>query len=181
MPKPSYTMAYVEVMRRLMATGLDEDEAETLISVLLAGEQPPPPLESAPVEIAEPTETQILQVIDNLLVTAFEGGSNYWYHIEDRNLRGPQVTRQVPPTDMSPYWPVDVPLDPNGYLLIRAEDHPGPENGLWRLDREHLFNGLALLQQRFPHHYADAITGNDDGTTGDIFLQLALFGEVVFG
>ena len=32
-----------------------------------------------------------------------------------------------------------------------------------------------------PHHYADAVTESGDAVTGDVFLQLCLFGKVIFG
>jgi hypothetical protein len=41
--------------------------------------------------------------------------------------------------------------------------------------------GLRLMKKEYPHHYADLVEENDDAITGDIWLQLAVFGEVIYG
>ena len=47
------------------------------------------------------------------------------------------------------------------------------------LDRAKIAVGLALLADTA--HWVDFMDENEDGTTGDVFLQMCLFGEVVFG
>lgn len=37
------------------------------------------------------------------------------------------------------------------------------------------------VKDHYLQHFADFLAGNDDATTGDIFLQLCLFGEVIYG
>ena len=41
--------------------------------------------------------------------------------------------------------------------------------------------GLRLMKKECPHHYADLMEENDDAITGDVWLQLAVFGEVIYG
>jgi len=43
--------------------------------------------------------------------------------------------------------------------------------------------GLRLLSTTpaYAQHWADFLSENDDATTGDVFLQLCLYGEVVYG
>lgn len=41
--------------------------------------------------------------------------------------------------------------------------------------------GLRLMKKLYPHHYADLVTENDDLETGDVWLQLAVFGELIYG
>ena len=41
--------------------------------------------------------------------------------------------------------------------------------------------GLRLMKKEYPSHYADLVEENDDAETGDIWLQLAVFGEVIYG
>ena len=38
-----------------------------------------------------------------------------------------------------------------------------------------------FLHDQYPHHYANAITEDHDAETGDVYLQLCLFGELIFG
>ena len=41
--------------------------------------------------------------------------------------------------------------------------------------------GLRLMSKEYPHHYADLVEENDDAITGEVWLQLAVFGEVIYG
>lgn len=41
--------------------------------------------------------------------------------------------------------------------------------------------GLELMRDKYPRHYADLVEENDDAITGDVFLQLAVFGELIYG
>jgi hypothetical protein len=37
------------------------------------------------------------------------------------------------------------------------------------------------MKKEYPYHYADLVEGNDDAETGDVWLQLAVFGELIYG
>jgi hypothetical protein len=41
--------------------------------------------------------------------------------------------------------------------------------------------GLQVLATKYPHHFADIVVDNSDCTTGDVLVQCALFGEIVYG
>jgi hypothetical protein len=41
--------------------------------------------------------------------------------------------------------------------------------------------GLELMRDQYPRHYADLMEENDDLITGDVWLQLAVFGELIYG
>lgn len=41
--------------------------------------------------------------------------------------------------------------------------------------------GLTVMAKKQPAEFADFIKGNYDMTTGDVFLQCCLFGEVIYG
>ena len=41
--------------------------------------------------------------------------------------------------------------------------------------------GIQIMADKYPEHFANVINENDDAETGDVFLQCCLFGEVVFG
>ena len=46
---------------------------------------------------------------------------------------------------------------------------------------DNIRKGLELMRDQYPRHYADLIEENDDAITGDVFLQLAVFGELIYG
>lgn len=128
--------------------------------------------------------------ITGLLCCAFEGGSNYWYQIEavewpdgrPKSTYAEGGSSQSPDPDGYHHWSALVPLD-GGAIMIGAPGARGqgvPE-APHRLDGAALARGSALLAERFPQHWADARSQDEDADTGDVFLQLCLFGELVFG
>ena len=120
--------------------------------------------------------------IKGLLCSAFEGGSNYWYQIESVEWPPgrPEESYAEGGSDDDHYWHWSqlVPLDGGALVIVAGED--GDETP-YRLDAAAIARGSAALAAQFPHHWADARTGNGDADTGDAFLQLCLFGELVFG
>lgn len=119
--------------------------------------------------------------IADLLCSAFEGGSNYWYRIEQYI---------APPADNLYKWDTDTvyrrvqyPMSVGGALVISdamATEQDNVSTG--RLDRESIARGLQLFAQGFNvQHFGNWMAERDDAETGDVFLQLCLFGEVVYG
>jgi hypothetical protein len=49
------------------------------------------------------------------------------------------------------------------------------------LTMDNVQKGLELMRDEYPRHYADLMEEEDDAITGDVWLQLAVFGEVVYG
>ena len=49
------------------------------------------------------------------------------------------------------------------------------------LTMENVQKGLELMRDEYPHHYADLMEEEDDAITGDVWLQLAVFGELIYG
>lgn len=41
--------------------------------------------------------------------------------------------------------------------------------------------GLELMRNQYPRHYADLVEEEDDAITGDVWLQLTVFGELIYG
>ena len=64
----------------------------------------------------------------------------------------------------------------NGYSNLRAN----ASKGLYALTPAKIQRGLRLLAVEYPEHFAWVMTDESDADTGDFFLQLALFGEVIY-
>lgn len=114
----------------------------------------------------------------DMLCTAFEGGSNYWYVIVDEDR--PKELAKPWGDDYTPSY-ISIPFSKGGRLHIGdLEDEEEPPK---ILDRGAIDNGKRLLatDERYSHHYANLLRENDDAITGDVFLQLCLFGEVIYG
>lgn len=110
--------------------------------------------------------------IQDMLICAFEGGSNYWYQglhvVEDNGVEGePGVHRYHL-----------LATTPGGKVAFNADDEPGK---ILTLDLETCKAGLVTMAHKYPAHFADFMLENDDADTGDVFLQCCVFGELVYG
>ena len=124
--------------------------------------------------------------IKNLLVSAFEGGSNYWYVIDSYNLgeTGLKISdfaedgKMQDPDNYYHYCQL-IPFVPGCSLVIAdSEDDDKKE---YTLDRAALIRGLSVMATKYPKHFADFMVEDDDATTGDVYLQCCLFGEAIYG
>lgn len=118
--------------------------------------------------------------IASLLVGAFEGGSNYWIdHINHK-----------PYEDVVPGAVVGEPRWAEMRLRLPAtvwedtSEEPDGVDGSPRartLDEKAIQRGLDLMANNWPRHFAQWMTENDDAETSDVFLQLCLLGDIVYG
>ena len=122
----------------------------------------------------DPFKVQVTHTFDarrvaDLLCCAFEGGSNYWIDrvetLYDYRAAGLYVQ--------------DVPLIANETLHVHPTEGEPPPVAMTRAMVE---KGLALLfSENYAQHGADFLAENEDADTGDAFLQLCLFQEIIFG
>lgn len=117
--------------------------------------------------------------IADLMVSAIEGGSNYW-------LRGGGIYLESP-GDVAPDDTHDGPWydnprryeDPDLCLKVVEDDDGAETDHLVR--QADITRGLQLMAEKSPDHFADIINENDDAITADVFLQYVTFGEIVYG
>lgn len=116
--------------------------------------------------------------VRDLLIGAFEGGSNYWYIIHEFNKPPSMPFRYA---DDTVFRHVDYPMNEGGSLIIRTDDD-SEVNGKteWTLDLVTIEAGLKLFAEKGKQHFADFLAENDDAFTSDVFLQFCLFGEIIF-
>lgn len=77
------------------------------------------------------------------------------------------------------------PLVEGGALTFCRDDDDSATVGLEPrvcvLDLGSIASGLAVMQRDYPRHFADLVSGDDDATTADVFVQCCVLGEVVYG
>lgn len=112
-------------------------------------------------------------VMKDLLCCALEGGSNYWYVIE-------KVYRtHLDTKDPDVY---DAVIDGQGLLIgLLNEDEEVHGKKQWVLNREAVANGLQKVASNRPELFAKIALEDFDADDADVFLQFALFGELIFG
>lgn len=138
-----------------------------------------------------------IEITDNrirdLLCSALEGGSNYWYTILN-NVLAPDTTLddykhggKFNNGDYHPYYLILPFVEGAGLMIGDVESDPEDEDENDEAFKPTLLNhaalerGINIMSKDYPQHFSDFITENDDAATGDVFLQLCLFGELVFG
>jgi len=125
------------------------------------------------------TEVEVpLERVADMLCCAFEGGSNYWYHIKVKKPPEQFTFRYMPDLMEKPTSYTDFPTNRGGYLIVGDNEDSMPD-GL--LDLGTIRAGLQVMADKYPRHFQDLLNDNDDAETGDVFLQLCLWGDVVFG
>ena len=116
--------------------------------------------------VIEFSETFKAEDVADLLTSALEGGSNYWYRIKAHN----RVKLELK-------YVSEVPLHPDGFIIFTSEmDSTGH-----KLDRNSIIKGIKTFKDKFPRHYSDWKMETGDASTGDVFLQCCLFDDVLYG
>lgn len=119
------------------------------------------------------------QIIQDNIVSAFEGGSNYW--LQDGRIELVKPTyNELGGREEKVVW--------YGRSTANVFEHDEfeitidvPDDELHTLNREAISNGLSLMAEQHASHFLDLVREEGDAGTADLFLQLCLFGEVVYG
>ena len=67
------------------------------------------------------------------------------------------------------------------YALDDAETEEEKAEARHEITIADVQKGLELMRDQYPRHYADLVEENDDLITGDVWLQLTVFQEVIYG
>lgn len=127
---------------------------------------------SKSITISIPTEISAERV-NCLLCTALDGqyGSSY-YWIAHYSQEWPEPR---------PEWWHEIPMAGGMLKFQTCEAFDDKIDKWYTLDRDACERGLGIMATEHLNHWANFITENDDAETGDVFLQLCLFGEIVYG
>ena len=116
----------------------------------------------------------------DLLVSAFEGGSNYWVDI--KKLEYPPGKSHSDYKnflkDGESFWPpiYVVPFEKDGAVVLK--DIEDDEHTLTLPKME---EGARVMAKKYPSHFSNLISDNADAETADVWLQLSIFGEIIYG
>ena len=103
----------------------------------------------------------------DIMVAALEGGSNYWYTMDtaQSDKGGAEYWSQAPVY---------------GHVTLAYADDPD-EYGWRRVDLDAVLQAMRELAQRRPATYGRLIENDYDADDADALLQLAAFGDILFG
>lgn len=118
------------------------------------------------------------ETLGGLLCSAMEGGIGYWAQISSYRAPSAEALAAVH-EEFREFRHIAYPLSADGHIVLR--DTAAEVKNLHKLDRAALDRGLAVMAANYPRHFADVLDLNYDACTGDVFIQCALFGELVYG
>jgi len=100
--------------------------------------------------------------IIDMLITAFEGGSNYWC---------------LPESYQPSTWAEQI---KSGRMKVKVYDREEQYYLLGTVTVQSIRKAIALMMEDYPESYTRWMEGQYDADDADIFLQLVTMGEVVF-
>jgi hypothetical protein len=121
--------------------------------------------------------------VRDLLTSAWEGGSNYWCEWDKVVIPEESKSLVAERKAKGDFYSFDYAFIPGVEIYLKdasgeADDSiPMP----WILTREKMITGLQAMSVKYPHHFTNFIKEDDDAETGDVFLQMVLFGDIIFG
>lgn len=119
-------------------------------------------------------------IIIDLLTTAIEGGSTYW-------CEGIyQTAGFTPEKGKGPWYACPEQMAAKDFVIqvVEQEAHDDSGNIIHIVNRDKMIKALELMGNYGTpkgFHLRDVIEENWDAETADVWLQMAAFGEVVYG
>jgi hypothetical protein len=126
------------------------------------------------------------RILADTLVSAMEGGVGYWCQITGyKKPKGKLFVWDEKEKDEPIYKHVHYPMTPGGVMKLKLVEGPtkikGKEVSNVEVTYEKLKEGARVMATKYPRHFANMVGDNGDAETGDVLVQCAVFGEVVFG
>ena len=113
--------------------------------------------------------------LSNWFCGALEGGSNYWYLLNDIDrknfIKGEPLVENLAKSFMA---------NPD-YKLNVYDIESDEEDLLGSVTLENIEYALTLMQVHYPELFEDLVHGDADADSCDVWFQLATMQDVVFG
>jgi hypothetical protein len=120
-----------------------------------------------------------LDHFESVIITALEGGSNYWYMIRNEDYI-PQLSPKNPQKPaLSERIAYALYTDPKFKLPVY--DIENPKDFLGTVTQGSMYRAFELVEKNYLNVYIHIMEEQYDVTDADIIFQLATMGKLVFG
>lgn len=115
-----------------------------------------------------------LELLTNLIIGALEGGATYWlrsatYLTDTKAYESPAYAEVA-------FW------QKGGRMTVFYDDPDNEERQAgFEIGLTELTNGATVMSEKYPSHFGDLISENDDATTSDVYIQCVIFKEIIYG
>lgn len=119
-------------------------------------------------------------ILEDIFITALEGGSNYWYYLPESSV---EAIRKVVPKSEDPYLSTAILkaiLDHGVDVAINDAEDDEEEIGI--ISRKTMQERLQALSDSKERYALEAhMRENGDAGTADVVFQYLTLGEVIYG
>ncbi len=116
---------------------------------------------------------------ESVIVTALEGGSNYWYQLFTDDYRDQLAPRDEKHQAFSERIAWSLYTNPSFKLPVY--DVENPDDLLGTVTQASMFKAFEIAEKDFNQFYEHIITGEYDASDADVLFQLATMEKLVFG
>ncbi len=122
------------------------------------------------------TEVEIdPQMVADLMVTAIEGGSNYW--VGSITLKD----NDGHPNHGQPWYSDSALYERAFHIEVYEMDDMGALTEVHYISQHSMQVGLNAMASKAPGHFANVVSDQWDAETADVFLQYVVLGDIVYG
>jgi len=124
-----------------------------------------------------------LEQFKDVIITALEGGSNYWYMIDGRDYRDNLPPKSPEMQSMSERIAYALYTDPNFILPVYDAETADSKNPdlLGKVTQASMFKAFQIAEEDYPNAYENIMNEEYDADDADIIFQIATMGELTFG
>lgn len=116
--------------------------------------------------------------IIDIFVTALEGGSNYWYYIK---IVPEDVKYKVKHKNLALSEAIGQYILEGGSIYFYDVEGDEDEEPLGKVNMDSILEAISLTKKDYPDVWFNILDEQADAGDADVFLQLCVMGEVVFG
>jgi hypothetical protein len=119
-------------------------------------------------------------ILENIFVTALEGGSNYWYYLSEHAVN---IIRSYVPSGVEKCLSVAIFMAIELGAEVPINDAEDEDEVLGELSMENIATRLQKLYDdtNYSSSLELEIQGNGDAYSSDVVFQYLVMGEIVFG
>lgn len=109
-----------------------------------------------------------MQNVISAAIAGVEGGISYWARVSGYR----PTDRPEGGYDLPPFEAID---------LLGSPSQGHAANARYRITPASLVRGLRIMAEKYPRHAARILEDSSDAETGDVLIQCATLGEIVYG
>ena len=118
------------------------------------------------------------EILENIFITALEGGSNYWYWLESDDI---EKARGICINSQSTSEALFEAIYDHGMVLPIYDIESIEDGPIGELDRDTFQERLQKCYNEMPLHLQSELSENGDAESSDVIFQYLALDELIYG